>query len=188
MVNDIGFCPEPRQAVMYGQLQEWVMVTHVPQTSAPQSYLEVPLAQTCIHMGESTLKIHVYIYYTYTYIYILLIYLYLYIYIHIPIYIYYVYLYMLYVYSIFIYLFIYSFFYLYTHGWHIYVCVCFVLFWHDSCMVYVHCIQSQEMELIGSPLTHARFNRRSVCLKGSLLGVRCFPGFRGGSWGKTHPK
>ena len=51
-------------------------------------------------------------------------------------------------------------------------------------MVYVHSIQSQEMELIGSPLTHARFNRRSVCLKGSLLGVRCFPGFRGSSWGK----
>ena len=135
--------------------------------------------------------IYIYIYYTYTYIYI-----YIYIaHISLSLYIYtYTYIYILripiYVIRVFnFYLFIYLFiFYLYTHGWHIYVCVCFVLFWHDSCMVYVHSIQSQEMELIGSPLTHARFNRRSVCLKGSLLGVRCFPGFRGGSWGKTHPK
>ena len=57
LVNDIGFCLEHRQAAMYGQLQEWVIVTHVSKNSAPQSYFEVPLAQTCKLAARSAIEI-----------------------------------------------------------------------------------------------------------------------------------
>ena len=102
------------------------MVTHVPQTSAPQSYLEVPLAQTCIHMGESTLKIHIYIY-TYTYIYIHIIHI-------IYIYVRYTYIYL----SIFLFI---HFYYLFIYIWVTYLCMCMfcfilTLFMHGICSQY----------------------------------------------------